>query len=435
MSGKKFFGMAGLVFAIWLVGVSGMAYGQGNTWPGAGLAAMVEGARWRLGALRVNAAFTLANTGYDSDIYYGLFGGDPVPDWTVSAGAPVQVLLPLSKSVVLDLSDTPQYLFYLDTQRERAWNNTFRGQIHFAMDRFYIQAGGGTADVRRRFSLELDINVREKRDSLDGLVLWQASKATSIALLVERSQYDYGDAEYLGTSIAEMLNRNEDHVDMIAYVQPNLRTRLFLDGQYGIYTFTGGAPRNQDAKSYGIFGGIEFVPRTGEIVGRMDIRGGFKLGYMRLDVADPELADGSGFAGEADVSVALTQKTSAQLFFSRGFQFSVYSGAAYYLSTIYRAGLSQRLSRRATLSYDVSFGRTSYPEDGDIQGLSERYTTHTFSLNLRLARQLDVTFMGTLGRRMRGATGLPLDRQFFGLSLTYGFPATRMSSQIGELAR
>lgn len=434
MSGKWFLGVRGLALTIWLIGVSGVALGQGQSWPGAGLLQMMEAARWRVGTLRMNAAFTLSNVGYDSDVYFGYFGTDPVPDWTLAAGAPVQLLIPLSKKVVLDLSDTPQYLFYLATDRERAWNNTFSGQVHFALDKFYVRAGGGHADVRRRFSPELDINVREKRDSLDGLVLWQASRAISVALLYERFQYNYGNAEYQGTSIAERLNRNEDHMDMIAYAQPSPRTRVFLDGQYGNYTFTGEISSLQGARSYGIFAGIDFIPRVGEMAANVGLQGSFRLGYVRLDLANPELPNGSGFAGEADVTADLTNRTSVHILFSRGFQFSVYAGAAYYLSTRYGAGLSQRLSRWSTLSYDILFGQSSYPPGEDVQGLRDRYLTHTFSLNLRLARQLGVTFFGTLGMREREVDNLIHNRRFFGLSLTYGYPGVGMGPLLGRLA-
>ncbi|HSA95797.1 MAG TPA: hypothetical protein VLJ16_07090, partial [Acidobacteriota bacterium] len=63
---------------------------------------MVDGARWRIGGLRINAAFTLDNAGYDSDIYYGFLQNAKVPDETFTAGAPVQLIVPLGKTVVLE---------------------------------------------------------------------------------------------------------------------------------------------------------------------------------------------------------------------------------------------------------------------------------------------------------------------------------------------
>ena len=105
---------AAVVLVAWCVLLPVPVCGQGNTWAGTSLAQMVEAARWRFGTLRVNAAFSLSNAGYDSDVLYG-YTAEPVPDYTLSAGSTVQVLLPLSKKVVLDIFDSPQYVFYLDT--------------------------------------------------------------------------------------------------------------------------------------------------------------------------------------------------------------------------------------------------------------------------------------------------------------------------------
>jgi hypothetical protein len=412
--------MACLAFVVWLLATALTAYGQGHTWIGEGLTRMVERARWRIGLLRVNAAFTLADAGYDSDVYYGYLQSGQVPDWTFAASTPVQLLVPLGKKVVLDLSDTPQYLFYLDTDKERAWNNTFRGQLYVALEKIYVQAGGDMADVRRRFGPELDINVRERRDSLDGLVFWQVAKTTAFAVLYERTRIEYEDIEYAGTSLANRLNRDEDLLDGIFYVQPGPRWRPFLDGQYGVFTFTGEPSGLRDAKSYGIFGGVEFAPETEEAEARTSIRGAFRLGYRRLDIADPGQPDGSGFSGKADVTVNLTRKTSIHGLFSRGFEFSVYSGAVYYLSTSYGGGLLQRLSQRISLSYEVSFGRLSYPESTDVQARLDRYAAHMMSLEFRLGRHVEAALSGTLNRRRLGAEAPPRDRYFVGFSLIYG---------------
>ncbi len=433
--------LLGIVLAglAWLLVTPGMAFGQGNTWVGANLQQMIESGRWRFGLVRVNAAFELSNVGYDSDIYYGFFD-ERIPDVTSSASTPVQVLLPLSKKVVIDVSDTPQYVFYLDTRRERAWNNTFYGQLHVALKNFYIQAGGGLSNVRRRMSSELELNVRQKTDSLSGLVLWQASKSTSLALLYGTAKYDFGDAVFEGTSLAERLNRNETYWDLISYIQPSAKVRLSLDGQYGSYRFTQEASGLQDAEGYALLAGIEFIPGEGDIGKARGLQGAASLGYKRIDMRDPQFLDGSGLVGEASVMAGLNRRMTGQLSFSRGFQFSIYSGASYYLATSFGAGLTRLLSRRASLSYSFAFNMSSYPNfdpggEGTPTVSYYRYLTHGLSLNLRLARQLGVTFLGTFGQRNSGAS-VPIRSRFFaGVSLVYGFAGGGMSGPVGGLSR
>lgn len=434
MNKKPFLALATLTGLSWLVVAPGLAFGQGDTWAGASLAKMVERARWRLGALRVNAAFSLSNAGYDSDVFYG-FAAKPVPDYTFSAGTAVQVLLPLSKKVVLDVFDNPQYVFYLDTIRERAWNNTFRGQVHFAFNRFYFQLGGGLSNVRYRLSTELNINVRQKKDSLDGLVLWQASKRTSLAFVYGSAKYDLGEAEFGGVNLSDNFNRKEDFFDFITYIEPSPKVRFFVDGQYGSYAFTKVEFRFKDARSYGVFGGIEFTPKTGEQIATVGIEGKLRLGYQRLDVIDSRFMDGLGLTGTADISVSVMKRNAAHAFFFRGFQFSVFSGSSYYLATAYGGGISRLLSRKASLSYDISLERNLYPGSGAPEGFLNRYTTHSFGLNIRLARQLSLSFLGSLGKRILDSSGLARNRNFFGFNLVYGSAGGTISPPGGGLRR
>jgi len=145
----------------------GTALGQGQTWAGTSLAEMIESARWRAGALRFNASLNLSNVGYDTDVYYGYLE-EPTPDFTLTGRVPFQALLPLSKKIVLEVNESPEYMFYLETEKERAWNNVFSGRIHFALEKLYVQAGGMLSNVRHRMGPEFDVNVREKFDRLDG---------------------------------------------------------------------------------------------------------------------------------------------------------------------------------------------------------------------------------------------------------------------------
>lgn len=417
-----------------LLGAPGSLSAQGNTWVGINLGQMVDAARFRLGALRLNAAFEIRNAGYDSDVYYGYLE-EAVPDFTLSAGLPVQVLLPLGKKAVLEVSDAPQYLFYLDTPRERAWNNTLQGAIHLALDDIYLQAGGEMANVRRRFSPELDANVRERTEGLNGLALWQLSRKTSLAVLYGGTEYRYSDAEVLGTNIADMLDRREDFFDFVTYIQPGPRTRLFVDGQYGTYRFASMQAEGRDARSYAVFGGLEFIPRTGELLSRAGISGKFSVGYTHLDLEDPRVPDGSGISGEAEVSFALFRKTSARIVFSRGFEFSIYSGANYYLLTRYGAGITRDLSRRSSLSYDFAYSVNDYPGGSGLEDINNRFLNHTVSLSHRLSRSLALTLLGTFSQRTRLATDPVLNRGFFGLSLTYGSGAGRLAAPVRGLAR
>jgi hypothetical protein len=424
MSPKRMIGIAVAAVAFWALATPMKAYGQKNTWAGIDLKQMVDTARWRIGFMRVNAAFMLVNGGYDSDVFYG-FLPDPVPDLTLTASTPIQVILPASKNLVFDIRDIPQYTFYLDLNNERAWNNSFQGLLHFAANRFYLQAQGYSASTRQRLSSELNVNIRQREDILNGLILWQVSRDISLALLYKEASYDLRNAEFEGIDLAETLNRKEDYLNTLIYYQPSSRIRFFVEGEYGNYIFKEAASSFKDARSYSLYGGIDFIPISEERKSASGIKGNIRLGHKRLDMVDPSQLDGSGFMGAVNLSAGVMKKTTVSLLFSRDFRFSIFAGATYYISMTYGGGISRLISRRISFAYDLSFGRTFYPKDESpsiIPVYSNRYTTHMASLNLRLSRDLGITVLGFAGKRVVDETGRIGNRSFLGFNLTYGSP-------------
>ena len=182
-------------------------------------------------------------------------------------------------------------------------------------------------------------------------------------------------------------------------------------------------------------GGLSSSPRSGEVLQRIGVRGTISLGYIRLDFDDPGMSDGSGITGNADVSFEFLKKTTGQLSFSRGFQFSIYSGASFYLTTRYGAGIARHLSRRATLSYDFSYTTHDYPGDTSFADVNNRYLSHGLRLELKLARYLDLTVFGSLSQRTQYAAAPVQNRNFVGFNLVYGFGGTGMSAPVGGLQR
>jgi hypothetical protein len=413
------------------------AYGQTKTWVGESIAGMVEAARWRLGNVRANASLSFSNVGYDTDVYYGYLDR-AFPDFTLFASLPMQVLFPLGKKTLIEVNDRPGYNYYGKTKEERAWNNMLGGRVHINLDRVYFGAGGGLGNVRRRLSPELDINVQEKTDLIDGTILWQTSQSLSLAALYNYTRYDYGKSAFDGEELANSLNRREDFIDLIAYVQPNTKVRLFIDGQYGRYTFAETASSERNTQSYGIFAGLGFIPPGKEAGSVESASGNISLGYKRFDIIDIAYRDGSGLVGAVDVSIGFLKKTTARAYFSKDFAFSVFSDAAFYQSTSYGIGIGQRLSRKATLAYDLTFGRSTDPEDRASESSLNRdlfYINHSFALTVRLARYLGATFQAILARREIGGTGDWKNRNFFGMSLEYGSPPASIAIPVRGISR
>lgn len=410
-----------LIGTLGLVLLPRLALPWGNTWMGTDLEQAYNALRWRAGLLRGGGVFNIGNAGYSTDIFYGSTP-EPVPDYTAAAGPVVRAMLPLDRKIVFDVSASPQYLFFLRTEGERAWNADAGGNVHLVFDRLYFLAGGQYRNSRERMGAELDLNVRRTEVTLNGLAMWQASKGTSFAAQYRRSTYDYSDPEDLG--IRDNLNREETFVDLRGYIQRVARTRFSLDAEYGSYVFTSDPTGLRDSRSYAIYGGIEFIPPGDAGSESRGITGAIHLGYGRLDIRDPEQKDYSGFGGRATIDLNLIRHTVVHGFFERGPEFSVFSGLSYYLQTSFGGGLTRFLSRHVTLSYDASFSHLDYsvggPEGEPPSQIASRYLVHSFRAGFQLRRNLTFNLLASLSNRSSSDLIPEGGRNFFGFSLSWG---------------
>ncbi len=405
-----------------LLGIPNEAGAWGNTWMGINLGQVVDATHGRSGPFRYNLAIFVDNAGYDSDLYYGYYT-EKVSDYMATAGVNLHVFLPLKKKIVFDLSEIPQYTFLARTNSERSWNNAFRGQVHVALDRVYLQLGAGLATMRDRLSPELNARIRHRQDDFFGLGLWQVSREVSLALQYRKSSYRYTELPAGGEGIRTALDRDEDFANFRAYLQQVSRTRYYLDAEYGSYKFKDAASRGRDARSYGAYAGVEFLPPAGDLQTR-GLQGRINLGWKAFDMRDPLGKDRSSLVGNSTVSLGVFRATALQGFFVRDFQFSAFSGVTYYFATTYGGGLAHFFTRRVMLSYDLAFLRLHYPdleEAGPEAPDVYRYITHTASILFRLRRDLQLTLFASLGRRRSDLAGAVSDRNFVGLSLIYGY--------------
>ena len=412
-------------------------FGWGDTWMGSALELAVNAAHSRLGPLMYDAAFLIDHAGHATDIYYGSTP-NAVPDFTFTTGPSLHLLLPVEKKVVFDFYELPQYVFFLDTKGQRTLNNTFAGLVHFVLDKFYFQAGGGLIDVKERLSTELNINVRRKEDALNGLALWQISKGASLALQFRRTTFNYENFTPEFTpevgNIGQQLDRTETYINVKTYLEQHARLRFYLDGEYGSYEFTDPASSFKNSRSYSIFGGVDFLPPAGGYEGQTSgVRGSINLGYKSMDFLNPLQRGYSGLAGNTAVSWGIIKLTAIHAFFSREPQFSVYSGVAYYLRTTYGAGLSRSITKKILFTYDFFYARNDYPSTAAsggslLQNEVDRYTTHSFRLNFGLMKDLEFSLLADLGRRNSKIALRPVSRNdFIGFSLIYGYPSGVLS--------
>ena len=90
----------------------------------------------KAGPFRIKAVMFLNDVGYDSNVYRT--NTNPIKDFRITAGPGITVFLPVKKRILFSIYGSPQYVFFKDTERERAWNSYFNGGVHFFINRFLL---------------------------------------------------------------------------------------------------------------------------------------------------------------------------------------------------------------------------------------------------------------------------------------------------------
>jgi len=409
---------------ICLTAAPGRAFGWGQTLLGQNLEQMINTTQWRQGALHYSATLGIQSAGYDSDIYYGSLA-QAVPDSGFTVGPDVRMFFTLAKGFVLDLEETPQYVYYANTIKDRALNNTFRGQVHVAADRFYFEAGGTLIDAKERLSSELNMNVRRWENQLTGLGFWQISRQLGAALQYRLFSFAYEDTSGGIFDYAQNLNRTENYVNLTGYLQQAPRTRVYLDAEFGSFSFKDPVSKFKDSRSYGFYAGIEFLPEALGAETRRGTVGTLNIGFKRLDVLDPSQKDFNGWVANTNISVNVWSTTTLRFTVSRDVQFSVYAGLAGYIQTAFSAGVTFAVSRKIDLLYDFSLDWNDY---GQLQSTAtglvrlDHYRAHAVGCDLRILKNLTARLMASAGERSSNAFPEVYPRYFIGFDLTYGHP-------------
>jgi hypothetical protein len=391
-------------------------YAWGKTWMGTALELAVRQAAWKFGPFRIQPAFSLTDAGYDSNIFYGS-AGEPIADYSMTAGPRFTVYLPIKNKVVLSVYGSPQYVYYRKTKQARSWNYYLAGRANIVLNRFFITLGGGGSDARERWNTEVAIRPRRKAWNAEASILWQATKKTSFFAAFSRQNYDFENLTFELSNLGARLTRTEDRSSFTGFYQLSYRVRNFVSLEYARFHF----PRSasfKDSRSLGLFGGFEFSP-FGVVRGRVS------LGFKTFDSLTAGKRLFSGLVGDTAVSIRLLRFLNVRGSYKRDVEFSVFYNNAFFTENIYGGGLSLYVNRNMRLDYDYRLGRNRYPEPaagvpGDIKR-NDEYRTHLVGLYFRVKKNIGLGIVASLWNRDSNLAYEADKRKFVGLNLTYDF--------------
>ena len=406
--------------AAWL-GIILLAAGsaRGETWKGRNLLLSIDRAALRVGPLRIQLVLFLTDAGYDSNIYGQI--DRPVKDYWLQAGPGISVYVPIKKKIVFSLSESPRYVYFFETQRERAWNNYLQGEISLLFNKVFVSGGGFYNNSKFRYPFEIDIWPRLKETGGFGSFLYQAGKRTSFSIAARSTDYAFENLEDEFANLKARMSRTEKYLTATAYFQATPRVMFSLSGEYGLIQFTDTAFSYGNSESRAAYLGIDFSP-TGKI------RGNIKIGYRQLLPQAAGISGFEGVVGNSTISVMVSRALTVRGQYSRDVFFSVWFDNAFLVDNRYSAGVSFYLIRRKIrLDYDYSLNRDSYLQRGGAAGIeagSDRKIGNnyqTIGIFFRLGASTGIGLRGgTYDWRYSDYPKASV-RTFVGLNLTYEY--------------
>ncbi|MFC2160406.1 outer membrane beta-barrel protein [Acidobacteriota bacterium] len=408
----------GIIVILSVLPLSGQSFKFGYTWLGENLEEIINATMGNIGPFRYDATFSLAPR-YSSDIFFGQ-GQNPVPDYIFSASPNLSIFLPFKNGIVFDISDTPNYVFYFNTERERTLNNTFQARVHLAFDMFYFQFGTELTNARQRWSTEAFFNVRRKVNNFTGLAFWQISESSALELQHQFSKFEYDspsglNIDWFGLSRLERLSV------LKAYYKELKRMRFFISAEHGAYAFKESISFQRNALSYGVSGGIEFKPLVEDSEKTRTFQGQIQLGYKYFDVIDPHEIDFKGLVGSTRFSINILKFTALRVMFSRSINFSIYSDLNYYISTSIGAGIERFITKKILAFYNFSFSLNDYvqSEESSFSQANRRFLSHDFSITFLMKGNIGLEVLAGIEERSIDRTRQIYRRYFMGFNLTW----------------
>jgi len=393
--------------------------GYGNTLIRKELAKIWEDTPIIIGPLRIKALFSFNNAGYDSNVYRNRY--DPINDLTFSFGPTLSIYLPIKKRIVFSIYESPQYVYYRKTKSERAWNNDFKGGVHFVLNHFLFSFIKGYSDERQRWNTEVDISTRSRVDSLQSSIYWKPTKKIDFSLGYITKQYDHEMLTSAEFDLGEQLNRLEKTLNVTGSYKVSLRTKSFLTLEYESYKFEM-IQNTLDSKSYTALGGFEFSP-LGILQGRI------VLGYRFMDFLSGDNRNYHGIVGNTQVSLRLLKRFRVRASYIRDINFSIWYENSFFQENRYSIGASVYLFLNIRLDYDFGQGRNNYTHMRSNAAGSEytedfrkdEYNYHEVGIYFKIKENIGIGVIVNHWDRDSNLSWEIDKRTFVGLNLTYNF--------------
>ena len=280
-----------------------------------------SGARLRLGPFRFVPDFRLTNVGYDDNVYFRGLGEKAVGDYTGTVSPEVRAYLLLGRSLILSLTENPEYQYFAHETPLRRFTNSFSSGARLRLfNRLVFSGNYHFLKHQRRASSEFASLVTDTGKGTKLSAFYETPRGSAIGLsqAVERFLYEdiiLPDSEIL---LSRSLNRKETTGTAEFYYPVFAESFFFLTTGSTTYEFADPSYQWRDSRSFQITSGIRFP-----FMGRA--RGTLSLGYKKFTPKSKDQKSFSGLIADTNLDFRIRaprpadQPRTRQLFFlSRG---------------------------------------------------------------------------------------------------------------------
>jgi len=384
-----------------------------------------ERARLRLGPLRVIPVFRLSEVGYDSNVYFREEGSEVVPDFTATFSPEARGYWLLGSSVILSVTENPEYLFYAKEEGLRAFTNSFStGLRMLALRSFSLSANYHVLSHVRRATSELDQRIQDTLTGGTAGFFFETPRGTAVGFTGSIEDFRYKDVASGAPDdiYALALDRRETSAAVELYYRVFSESFFFAIAGWTRYEFVFLESAWRDASSFEVSAGLRFP-----LLGRA--RGKLSLGWKSFQPESPERKSFSGLVAATDVFFRFG-RLGINLGYVRDNTFSYNESAYYYIDGRIRAGFAFYVAPFFRIDGSVQSGTLDYPEPqeiwygGEVFVIDRREDVHrTFSVGpvVRIAGTVGLGLTYNFYKRISNAPGFNVRRNFVGAFLTYEF--------------
>jgi hypothetical protein len=296
-----------------------------------------ETARFRLGPIRFTPAIEITSLGHDSNVFNE--AEDPKSDTTAAFGPAVQ-LWTRPAGTRLTARVGGQYLYFKEFDNQRAWNTNSEARWEVPLARLTPFIAGSYVNSRDRHGYEIDSRSRRRDDSLTAGASFRFSGKTAVVVSFDRLNVAYDEEEsFLGTELAEALNRSEDTTKVQFRYALTPLTTLVVDTHVARDRFE--MTQVRDTDSVMVRPGFELNPLA-LISGRVFV------GYRQFTPLDEHVPDYRGVVAAIDATY-IRGSTRFEMKVDRDLAYSYEPARPYY--ALLDAGLT--VTQRITTAWEL----------------------------------------------------------------------------------